>query len=97
MLRACFVRVLSVLYTLSVLILQGINISSFSLVPCKVLISQNVVLVSKSKRRVCVLRTCLDLRLNEKEKKKEGGISTFTLLNYEMICGFAQVQVSFHH
>ena len=69
--------------------------------PCtmqfKVLISQNVVLVSKSKRRVCVLRTCLDLRLNEKEKKKEGGISTFTLLNYEIICGFAQVQVSFHH
>ena len=97
MLRACFVRVLSVLYTVSVLILQGINISSFSLVPCKVLISQNVVLVSKSKRRVCVLRTCLDLRLNEKEKKKGGGISTFTLLNYEMICGFAQVQVSFHH
>ena len=51
----------------------------------------------KVKSRVCVLRTCLDLRLNEKEKKKEGGISTFTLLNYEMICGFAQVQVSFHH
>ena len=69
----------------------------FSLIPCKVLISQNVVLVSKSKRRVCVLRTCLRTAIERKRKKKEGGISTFTLLNYEMICGFAQVQVSFHH
>ena len=52
---------------------------------------------SESKRRLCVLRTCLRFAIERKRKKKEGAISTFTLLNYEMICGFAQVQVSFHY
>ena len=59
----------------------------------------------QSERRACVKvkTSCMrvkDLSANcdwTKKKKKEGGISTFTLLNYEMICGFAQVQVSFHH
>ena len=59
----------------------------------------------QSERRACVKvkTSCMRVKdlsrsaIERKRKKKEGGISTFTLLNYEMICGFAQVQVSFHH
>ena len=35
--------------------------------------------------------------IGAKRKKNEGSILTFTLLNYEMSSGFAQVQVSFHY
>ena len=65
---AYFVCVLSVLYTVSVLMLHRESFSSSTIAPCLVPISQSVTHASESKGYACVTRT--------ERKKNEAVIST---------------------
>lgn len=83
-----FVCILSVLCTVSVLILRGKDFSSSALIPCHVLISQNVAHVLESKRRAWVLRTWLQFAAERKRKKSEAGISTLAF-SLESPCNYS--------
>ena len=72
---AYFVCVLSVLYTMSVLILHRESFLSSAITPWRVLIPQNVAHASESKGCACVMRTWPRFA-TERKKKNQAGIST---------------------
>ena len=71
---AYFVCILSVLYTMSVLMLHRESFSSSAIAPCHVPISQSVAHASESKGCACVTRTWLQFATER--KKNEAVIST---------------------